>query len=133
MSYYDDYAKARRRLTAAGLSPDDETEAISLAAALLSIAGEFGVTVQSCCEDLEPAGLSPGACIDGALIDRLWGLAAGDKRDPGQRPRCRCAPSVDIGVYHTCTHGCLYCYATGSPNQVAARRRAHSPQGERLA
>lgn len=57
-------------------------------------------------------GIPAGGCIDGDLLDRLWNLEVGTRRDPGQRPGCRCAPSVDIGAYDTCTHGCLYCYAT---------------------
>jgi hypothetical protein len=114
VSLYDDYPKARRRLSAAGLEPDPETQPGPLLSELAAEAGRRGLAVQTCCEAELSSEISPGACIDGALLDRLWGLGIGPGRDRGQRPGCRCAPSVDIGAYDTCTHGCLYCYATGS-------------------
>lgn len=114
VSLYDDYAKARRRLAAAGLEPDQEAAPSPLLLDFAAEAAHRGLALQSCCEAELPAEISPGACIDGALLDRLWAVGAGDLRDRGQRPGCRCAPTVDIGAYDTCTHGCLYCYATRS-------------------
>ncbi|GAB4272939.1 MAG: DUF1848 domain-containing protein [Deferrisomatales bacterium] len=129
VSGYDDYAKARRRLARVGL-PLGPSEALAqLAATLARIAAARGIRLQTCCEAWQAAGVPAGACIDGELLDRLWGLGVAGQRDPGQRPGCRCAPAVDLGVYDTCTHGCLYCYATGS----GARAAAHDPAGPRLA
>jgi hypothetical protein len=100
---------------------------------LAAVATRFGVAMQSCCETLEPAGVSPGGCIDGPLLDRLWDLGLGSRVDPGQRPECRCAPSVDIGVYTTCIHGCLYCYATDTVARARQRHDVHQPQAARMA
>lgn len=140
VSLYDDYAKARRRLAAAGLAPVGAEampglpeEWVALFADLAAQASAHGIEVRSCCEELSAAGVAPGACIDGELLSRLWGLPARPTRDRGQRPGCRCVPSADIGVYDTCTHGCLYCYATGTAARALARRLAHDPEGERLA
>lgn len=58
-------------------------------------------------------GMVRGRCIDGALIERLYGIKlARIERDGGQRADCACDRSVDIGSYEQrCGHNCLYCYA----------------------
>jgi len=85
----------------------------SLLPRLADIARDHGMTIQACAEpfDLGPLGIEPGACIDSALIGELFGRQVEPGRDRGQRPYCRCAPSVDIGVYGSCPSGCVYCYA----------------------
>lgn len=129
VSLYDDYARARRRLGAAGLAA--EAPRAPLLGRFGEIARGEGIEVRSCCEDAEEAGIRPGACIDGEVLAQLWGIAHRG-RDPGQRGGCRCAPSVDIGAYDTCVHGCLYCYATSSAAAAARRRAAHDPAAGRL-
>ncbi|MDR3275812.1 MAG: DUF1848 domain-containing protein [Treponema sp.] len=82
---------------------------------LADIAGEAGLETRSCAEappgdGPEPGRIIPGACIDGELLHRLWGLDL-PGRDQYQRPRCGCVPSVDIGSYGPCPAACVYCYA----------------------
>jgi len=82
-----------------------------------SVNPDFTVTV--CAEgDWEKWGIAPAACIDGTLLSNLYpgdeqlaGFLKKVKKDPSQRPLCRCIESRDIGAYGTCRYGCLYCYA----------------------
>ena len=83
-----------------------------------------GMEIQSCAED-ELAGCSqsedcpqsgscgirPGACIDGELLTKLFGLKAPGRDRSQGRSRCRCVQSADIGTYGHCPAGCVYCYA----------------------
>jgi predicted RecB family endonuclease len=87
-------------------------EARSLLADLADTARRRGMAMQACAEgeDLSALGIKRGACIDGELIRELWGIETRGKAG-GQRPFCRCAPSVDIGRYGPCPAGCVYCYA----------------------
>ena len=73
---------------------------------------EGGMEIQSCAEkeDFSSLGIKPGACIDAALIEKLWGLKLRGK-DRNQRPNCLCCKSTDIGSYGNCTARCVYCYA----------------------
>ncbi|MBI5440568.1 MAG: DUF1848 domain-containing protein [Deltaproteobacteria bacterium] len=132
LSLYDDYAKARRRLAAAGLTAEAGEELLPLVADLGAVARAHGIEPQSCCEELEASGIAPGACIDGDRIDELWGLGYAGRRDPGQRKGCRCTPSVDLGAYDTCLHGCLYCYATKGDELARSRFARHDAEGEKL-
>jgi len=127
ISVYDEYAGARRRLSALekdGLieffphSDQDgrlTPELKELAAELARIASEAGMEMRSCAEaeDLSGLGVKPGACIDGGLISEILGhsLSQTGSKDKNQRRNCRCVPSVDIGSYGSCPAGCVYCYA----------------------
>ena len=44
-------------------------------------------------------------------------------KDKGQRPECGCVESKDIGMYDTCAHNCVYCYANTSPLTVQNNRK----------
>jgi hypothetical protein len=82
---------------------------------------ERKIALASCCEKIDMAkfGVSRNRCIDSGLINRLFNLELGYKKDPGQRAACGCAVSRDIGTYNTCGHDCVYCYA----GRIAAKER----------
>ena len=115
ISVYDEYRSSKRRmkgLEGAGIIRTLDTGAADLLADLAKSAGAAGMEIQSCAEkeDYSSLGIKPGACIDPALIGRLWGLEFNGK-DKNQRPNCLCCQSVDIGSYGTCDAHCVYCYA----------------------
>jgi hypothetical protein len=124
ISFYDDYSGAGRRISAlertspfrmfplydgGGLVLPGVRELLT---AMVRAAGEAGMEMRTCAEaeDLSPLGIGAGACIDGELIRRLWGIKTGGK-DKNQRPRCACVSAVDIGSYGLCPAACVYCYA----------------------
>jgi len=99
---------------------------------LEGIGDAHDLEVFSCAEavDLSDAGIRHGACIDGELIRRLFGLERDFRKDRGQRAECLCAESVDVGAYNTCGHLCAYCYASFSGESMRknlARHDAGSP------
>ena len=47
------------------------------------------------------------------------------KRSP--RAQCSCLLGVDIGMYNTCPHGCIYCYANYDRRAVERNIARHDP------
>lgn len=45
-------------------------------------------------------------------------LSVNQLKDKGQRSACGCMNSKDIGMYNTCNHLCIYCYANASKDTV---------------
>jgi len=117
ISVYDEYPAAKKRLELkekAGvlqmLEPNDILP--RLLCSFEKSAQAAGMEIQTCAEkeDFSSLGIKGGACIDAALINKLWGIETINK-DKNQRPYCLCCKSVDIGVYGTCDARCVYCYA----------------------
>ncbi len=125
-------AAAARRHGFAWRDPEDG-EKRALLADLAEIAAGQGMAVTLCTQPtLQIAGTRPSRCIDADRLSDVAGRPIG-ARSRGNRPGCRCAESRDIGVYDTCPHGCVYCYAVNHRDRARRAFRAHDPAAESLA
>ena len=111
--------------------------------------------------DLDKYGIEHNRCIDSELMKRLWAddkdlfyylnygelpdknslfgmdfsrppLSPEKMKDKGQRKLCGCMMSKDIGMYNTCSHFCVYCYANTSKEVVGKNRKRHSGEAESI-
>ena len=121
----------------------------------------WNITLATCGEsiDLEKYGIKHNRCIDGELMERLFpedkelvyylrtgklpqpNLFGGipeipsdrkDLKDKGQRKVCGCMISKDIGMYNTCRHFCVYCYANTSKEVVLKNKERHNDESESI-
>jgi hypothetical protein len=118
------YPKVVRRLAAAGVEVDElSTEARqSFLAELSTAACERGLALVTCCEP----GFPRQRCIDGDLLAALHPTQEPCRKDRarGQRERCGCTVSLDIGHYLPCPNRCLYCYAHPATARATAQESA---------
>ncbi len=128
ISFVDNYACTVKRMR--GFSrPITEVDMHAVAQAIVPAAKRYGFTLSACCEvaDLSCDGVACTACIDPALAERTAGYPLRLRKAASQRPLCGCMDSFDVGFYDSCSHGCLYCYATKSPDAVRRNVEAHDP------
>lgn len=148
------YRKVQNALRRAGLAfrEWDESDMAVAAERIAALCEGWGIVPATCGErcDLSRFGIRKNRCVDDALLlgitgcdadlARLYGRAEqrtlfpGERpapRDPGQRSECRCVPSKDIGMYDTCPHFCVYCYANTSPEAVRRNLRRLGLSGGR--
>lgn len=111
--------------------------------------------------DLDKYGIEHNRCIDGELMKCLWpddvvlqyylsygklpdknslfgidfsgpALSPEKMKDNGQRKVCGCMISKDIGMYNTCRHLCVYCYANTSKEVVMRNKEKSNDEQESL-
>jgi len=131
ISFAREYATVKSRLRGMGkevtfLAPVPHLKE-RIAAGLAEEAARHRMAIQSCAEShpLAPFGIAPGKCIDPDQIRELFGVEFRAGKAQGQRSDCLCARSADIGIYGTCPHRCLYCYA--SCDAAFRRGEVHDP------
>lgn len=121
----------------------------------------WNLRLTTCAEslNLESYGIEHNRCIDGELMEKIFGddkelvfyLRTGELPEPtlfgdvtdipethknlkdkGQRKLCGCMISKDIGMYNTCRHFCVYCYANTSRKVVNENATKHSDESESI-
>lgn len=129
ISFVDMYKKTERNMKGLNIQDMSDAQKMEIAKVISEIAGKYGMKVETCCEeiDLSAVGICHGKCIDNELIARITGCRINAKKDKNQRVACGRVESVDIGVYNTCRHGCLYCYANYSSKAVSSNVKMHDP------
>ena len=124
------------RLAAQGITlhdlPPESAEFAEFMRGLSACAHAHGLEIVSCATplDLRPFGIAAGKCLDADYLRRVFGISVAPEKDRHQRPACGCVASKDIGMYGSCLHGCVYCYATRSAEQAVnnhARHRVDCP------
>ena len=115
----------------------------------------------TCAEDidLDKYNIKHNRCIDGELMEKIFSedkeliyylktgelpkpnlfgelpplpLIGKNLKDKGQRKSCGCMVSKDIGMYNTCKHFCVYCYANTSKKIVTENAMKHKTNSESI-
>jgi len=109
-----------------------EAERLELICLLAEIAAGHGIALYSCCNDDLVGGLvKKASCVDREFLAGLFGLNPGLYRQNPTRSQCGCCESTYIGVYDTCPHACIYCYANAGL-KVGKNYSAHDPASPAL-
>lgn len=100
---------------------------LDIAKKIQPIGKKYKIKIETCAEkiDVTKFRITPAKCIDDKLIGTIIGEKLAIGKDPSQRKTCGCVKSIDIGTDATCTHGCLYCYATKNPVQAGLNCHHH--------
>jgi hypothetical protein len=128
ISFIDLYAKTKRNFPEARQVARQEREVIGRE--FTKIGEQNGIRIRTCCEGTELAkfGIDVSGCMSQSVIERAIGMTLDvPKRVKSPRNDCTCLLGHDIGMYNTCAHGCIYCYANYDQATVQKNIALHDP------
>jgi len=134
----ESYKKVGRNLIAHGIQYHEWSESEMLQFACLLSDMHLGLHLATCAEKVELSqyGIEHNHCIDPDLICRISPKLATEasllKSDKGQRKLCGCINSKDIGMYNTCPHACVYCYANSSLEAAIRNFYIHNSKSDSI-
>ena len=112
ISFIDLYEKTKKNFH--GIQVVSTKDQFYITKQFVEIARKYDITIYTCHEneDLKKVGANVSGCLSVEVISK----AVHDSLDipvnhQNARTGCSCLLNHDIGVYNSCLHGCLYCYA----------------------
>jgi DNA repair photolyase len=128
ISFIDLYAKTKRNFPEARAVTKEQREII--AREFVKTGQKYGIKIRTCCEGVELAkfGVDVGGCMTKKVMERAMGIGIDvPKKKKSPREDCNCLLGNDIGMYNTCGHGCVYCYANYNMETVRQNMKQHNP------
>lgn len=127
ISFIDLYAKTKKNFPdVQEVSPAQQA---FLAKRMSAIASAHGIPIRACCESpsLQKYGIITDGCMTKQVLEAATGCQLIMPKKSAARAQCTCLLGDDIGMYNTCGHGCLYCYANYDNRIVKANMAKHDP------
>lgn len=125
VSFIDLYEKTRRNFpNGKAVSPEEQERLIN---AISQIAKENNMQIHLCCENkaLIRENVDAEGCLTKEVLENAIRCRLDVPKKKYARQECNCLLGADIGMYNTCGHGCLYCYANYDAKTVAENRKRH--------
>jgi len=127
ISFLDLYEKTKRNFPEGrGVTRE---ERLTLGKAFAEIGKRYNIEIYTCAEGEELAqfGMNTSGCQSRQVLERAIGLPLEVPKSAMTREGCSCVLGSDIGTYHSCGHGCLYCYANHDRKTVEENMAKHDP------
>lgn len=129
ISFIDLYAKTRQNFPE--VREVTKEEQMTIGKVFAEIGREYGIRIRTCCEGTELAqyGVDISGCMTKSVIEKAVGCELDvPKSRKSTRQACDCLIGNDIGMYNTCGHGCVYCYANYNQQTVQQNLKHHNPE-----
>lgn len=130
ISFIDLYGFVVNRVSKLGIKALNQIQIHDILREFNIISKKYNISVETCAEEFKSFdydNIKRGSCIDKKLIETNFDIKLNVNKDSSQRELCGCIEAIDIGIYDTCLHGCVYCYATNSNIKLN-----HNPESRML-
>ena len=126
ISFIDLYQKTKKNFKE--VQEVNQKDQIYLCQKFVEIGKKYNFEIYTCHENesLKTTGVYTSGCMNQQIIERALGHSLKLPKINEARQGCRCLLNNDIGVYNTCLHSCLYCYANYDRVTVLKNVKMHN-------
>lgn len=127
ISFIDLYEKTKKNFI--GVKEVSKEAKEEIAKEFVKIGSKYNIKIKTCVEgnELSIYGVDCSGCMTKNVIERAIGVNLKIQKKKSVRQGCDCLLGNDIGMYNTCGHGCIYCYANYDKKSVYGNMRKHNP------